>query len=300
MSLARKMQAMSIPLQYCPGCGTKHCVVSTNDPDFTLDTLLCDNCKQPHKPAAEPRTFQNLSEALAYFQLEYEAGRYKPVDDPFLDFLVSEWKADGTSEYLFPGKPAAAPTLREEVEQINTLFGPKCKTCSADLPDGGVTGYCADHKPDRIAELRRDHPIIDPKAPMGFTLDLLGETLRNKNADINELLNMLEKPSEDGQRWKRHWLACCDTIKDLKAALEANQKRVEAISSQYFEAERSILSLKRALKAKLDQQGSPIPLEALQGEYHQMRIFENWLRCKILDAKDEIKRREPITPTEDK
>ena len=105
-------------------------------------------------------------------------------------------------------KPDRELTLSEEIEQVNRLFGPKCKTCGADLPDGGVTGFCEDHNPaDRIAELRKKYVTgiktniktkrVDPALREPEHDDLM--TIVDPNwavesvNDINELLDMLEK-----------------------------------------------------------------------------------------------------------
>ncbi len=92
-------------------------------------------------------------------------------------------------------------TLSEEIEQVNRFFGPKCRTCGGDLPDGGVTGYCSDCSPDRIAELREKWNYAKDAASRGRDQTFV-ELFWDANHDINELLDKLNKYREEYSREK--------------------------------------------------------------------------------------------------
>lgn len=119
--------------RFCPGCGVKF-TGPDDKPCYPYDNwfpenpddpprIRCLTCNEtfPVDPPVnpKPRTFNNLSEALAYFQTEYEAGRYKPPNDPLWDFVLSDWKADGTSEYPTPDRIAE---LREKYTQFTIPY----------------------------------------------------------------------------------------------------------------------------------------------------------------------------------
>lgn len=195
-----------ILLQFCPGCGTKHCAVSTTNPDFTLHALLCENCDHLDKPAATKSFAGAGTKTVEELEDVIDASAAEPYAEKAI-------RAGEAVSKLKPAEPCPP-------ERKGTIM------------DVG--------KPDRIAELRR-WSVRSADYPQDATSSeqRLVDTVNHHRAVIRELLDALEKGTggevcrliyeavglrgqiaAHEELYKRQHTA----IKELKAALEAKEK----------------------------------------------------------------------------